>query len=97
MSLVDNTVMVKRGGSYLTIPANSVERYMAKGYDVVDDSGNVVRESIPNDVATLKIAYKKHLDEIKTLKERIAELEKSNVETTTEETKPVRKTVKKSK
>lgn len=69
-----DTVTVKRGGSYLTIPAMAVERYMAKGYDVVDEAGNVLQGNIPNDINVLKNAYKEHIEEIKKLKEEIAQL-----------------------
>lgn len=75
MSLVDNTVRVRRGGSFLTIPRDSINQYLAKGYDVVDSKGNVLQESVPNDPSALRMAYEKHIAEIKTLKERIAELE----------------------
>lgn len=69
-----DTVTVKRGGSYLRIPALAVERYMAKGYDVVDEAGNVLQGNIPNDINVLKNAYKEHVEEIKKLKEEIAQL-----------------------
>ena len=73
--LADGTVEVRRGGTFLTIPANAVDRYMAKGYDVVDSQGNVIKASIPNDVNVLRIAYQKHTAEIAALKKRIEELE----------------------
>lgn len=76
MSLVDSTVTVRRGGSYLTVPANAVDRYLAKGYDVVDETDNVIKTSIPNDVNALKVAYNKHVAEIKELKEQIHKLER---------------------
>ena len=69
-----DTVTVRRGGSYLTIPALAVERYMAKGYDVVDNSGNVVQSGTPNDINILKRAYEQHVEEIKELRKEIAEL-----------------------
>jgi hypothetical protein len=69
-----DTVTVRRGGSYLTIPALAVERYMAKGYDVVDNAGNIVQSGTPNDINILKRAYEQHVEEIKKLKEEIAQL-----------------------
>lgn len=67
-------VTVRRGGGYLTIPAEAVDRYMAKGYDVVDSNGNILKESTPNDINALKRAYENHVAEIKKLKAEIAEL-----------------------
>jgi hypothetical protein len=69
-----DTVTVRRGGSYLTIPFGAIERYKAKGYDVVDEKGNVIQSSTPNDVNILKRAYEEHVEEIKRLKAEIAEL-----------------------
>ena len=73
MSLVDN-VRVRRGNVFLTISPSNVDRYLGKGYDIVDETGEVVKESTPNDVASLKIAYEKHIAEIERLKKEIAQL-----------------------
>jgi len=75
MSLVDETVRVRRGGSFLTIPTTAIDRYLAKGYDVVDSSGNVIKASMPTDIHALREAYEKQTAEIKALKARIKELE----------------------
>lgn len=74
MTPMSETVTVRRGGSYLTIPALAIERYMAKGYDVVDEAGNVIQGGTPNDINVLKRAYEEHVAEIKKLKEEIAQL-----------------------
>jgi len=74
MSLIDKTVRVRRGGSILTIPATAVDKYMAKGYSVIDSNGNILKASVPNDIPTLKAAYSRHLAEIKALKEEIMQL-----------------------
>lgn len=71
---MNDTVTVRRGGSYLTIPALAVDRYIAKGYDVVDDAGNIIQSGTPNDINILKRAYEEHVAEIKKLKEEIEQL-----------------------
>ena len=71
---MNDTVTVRRGGSYLTIPALAIDRYIAKGYDVVDEAGNVLQGGTPNDINILKRAYEQHVAEIKKLKEEIAQL-----------------------
>ena len=76
---MNDTVTVRRGGSYLTIPAGAIDRYKAKGYDVVDDNGNVLDASIPNDINILKKAYEQHTAEIARLKEEIARLKEKPV------------------
>ena len=72
--MADNVVTVKRGGSYLTVHATAVERYLAKGYDVVDENDKVVKSSVPNDVNLLKIAFKEHTKKIQELEAEIAQL-----------------------
>jgi hypothetical protein len=69
------TVEVRSGNKYLTIPVDEVDRYVAKGYDVVDASGKVVVKSIPSDINVLKAEYSKALDEIKALKSKVVELQ----------------------
>ena len=84
---MSETVTVRRGGSYLTISAEAVDRYVAKGYDVVNEQDKVLRGSIPNDVNALKIAYSKHVAEIEKLKKEIEELKNPKKE----EIKPAEK------
>lgn len=81
------TVEVRSGNKYLTIPADEVDRYVAKGYDVVDVSGKVVVKSIPNDMNVLKAEYQKALDEIKALKSELAELKAPKAAPVKEEVK----------
>lgn len=96
---MSETVRVRRGGSYLTIPVNAVDRYMAKGYDVVNDNGDVLKASVPNDINALKRAYAQHLEEIAELKAEIAQLKarKSEKQTTTETAEPKKSTAKSKK
>lgn len=69
-----DTVQVRHGNKYLDIPADAVDRYIAKGYDVVDASGKVIVKSIPNDYNALRAEYEKALETIKSLEAEIAKL-----------------------
>lgn len=90
----NDTITVRRGGSYLTVPAVTADTYLAKGYDIVDEAGNVLQASVPNDLNVLKIAYKQHIAEIKALKARIAELESQSVAEPEEKVEEIEKPVK---
>lgn len=68
------TIGVQRANKYLRVPADAVDRYIAKGYDVVDENDNVVVKSIPNDMNTLKMEYSKQLEEIEKLKAEVSRL-----------------------
>lgn len=69
-----DTVTVKRGGSFLTIPALAVDRYLAKGYVVVDANGNPIQTEDANDAKALKQKCDAYVAEIKKLKAEISEL-----------------------
>lgn len=66
---------VEKGNVVLDILDNEIETYLNKGYDVVDESGKVVRACVPRNVQTLQLAYINNTKEIAELKERIAQLE----------------------
>lgn len=69
------TITVKRKNVFLDIAPEQVEKYKAKGYDVVDTFGNVIEKCIPNDPQALKKAYDKQVVEIVNLKAKIQKLE----------------------
>lgn len=92
----ESTVQVRRGGTYLTIAATSVERYIAKGFDIVDNDGNVIRESVPNDVNALRKAFEDHVAKIKSLEAEISQLKDQLKQSAEVTDKPVRKSTKKS-
>lgn len=77
MSLIDkedNLVEVRRGNVFLKITKSEIERYIAKGFDLVDANGNVLKASVPTNIGTLQKAYTDHLEEIKKLKAEIESL-----------------------
>ena len=97
MSLVDKTIEVRRGNVYLTIASELADRYVAKGFDIVDTEGNVIKQSVPNDIQTLKASYEAHIQEIKDLKQEIKDLKTQLRESATpKEAKTTKKTSKKS-
>lgn len=65
---------VEKGNVVLTVKDDETERYLELGYNVVDDSGNVIRECVPADVGALRVAYTAHRMEIKALKKQIEAL-----------------------
>ena len=67
-------VDVQRGNVFLTIDEEEIEKYMAKGFSVVDAQGRVIRESVPTDLRQLQKAYSEHLAIIKQKDSEIASL-----------------------
>lgn len=67
-------VKVRRGNVFLKVSADDVQRYLAKGYDVVDANGNVIKASVPKDLGTLQKAFTDKSNEIQKLKDEIAQL-----------------------
>lgn len=69
------TVTVRRKNVYLDVVPELVDKYVAKGYDVLDSNGNVVKRSVPQDVESLRLAFDEHTKTIARLQDRIKELE----------------------
>lgn len=69
-------IYAERGNRVRQINEADIERYTSQGYTIKDDSGNIVKECIPTDMATLKLAYTQHTATIKQLTDKIEELTK---------------------
>lgn len=69
------TVTIRRKNVYLDVVPELVDKYVAKGYDVLDSNGNVVKQSVPQDVESLRLAFDEHTKTITRLQDRIKELE----------------------
>lgn len=77
-------IKVRRGNVMLTVPDYQRGEYLAKGFDIVDNAGIVVENSIPTDPNVLKRAYVEHLALIKAKDAEIASL-KAKINTKTVE------------
>ena len=69
---------VERGNVQLTVSDSNLDFYLAKGYNVIDDKGNVIQESIPKDLATMEKMYHEHNATIKALTTKVNDLTKEN-------------------
>lgn len=90
---------VMNGNVFLTIPDSEIDRYMAKGFNIVDENGRVLEHALPNTVGDLQLMVKKLEAKIAELEEYIASLEiveEDEVEDeVVEEEKPAKKSRKK--
>lgn len=73
--LNEKTVTIRRKNVFLDVAPEQVERYMAKGYDVVDPYGNVIKKGTPTNPEEYKNAYEASLKKIAELEGKIKELE----------------------
>ena len=64
-------IYAERGNRVKQISETDIQKYVEQGYKIVDDRGTLVMDTIPMDTATLKKAYKEHVEEIKSLKAQI--------------------------
>ena len=55
----------------LTVSESELERYLNMGYNIIDDNGNVVKESVPRDLGVLQKGYQYHKTRIKELEEEV--------------------------
>ena len=87
----DGLIKVRRDNVILRIEPEQKAYYMGLGYNVVDNAGKVVEETIPTDIASLQRFYKDAKSQIDTLKSRIEELEEENA--SLKKAKPAKKEV----
>lgn len=71
---MDEQVIVQRANVVLQISPQQVDYYLNQGYNVIDEKGNVIQESIPRNLGELQKAYIDHIAEIESLKEEIRKL-----------------------
>lgn len=68
---------VRKGNVVLTIPDTDIEKYMAKGYSIINGTtGKVIRQSIPTELKELQKAYSEHVNIISQLKQEIDTLKR---------------------
>lgn len=68
---------IQRANVILEVKDDQVERFLDQGYDVVDETGNVIQKSVPQDLGTLRKAYLDNMAEIDALKVEIKKLKAS--------------------
>ena len=65
----------EKGNKVKEIDESMIESCVEQGYKIVDERGNLIKDTIPTDLPTLKLAYKKHEQTISDLKAKIEALE----------------------
>ena len=65
----------EKGNKVKEIDESMIQSCVEQGYRVVNEAGVVIQETIPTDMATLKLAYKQHTELIKEQKATILALE----------------------
>ena len=68
-------IKVVKGNVVLRVDDSLMDFYVNKGYTAKTLDGEIIKEAIPTDSASLRKAYIASKSEIKTLKERISVLE----------------------
>ena len=76
-------IYAERGNKVITIREDAIEKYVQQGYIIKDESGVVLRETIPTDVPNLRKAYIEHKKEIESLRQQIEELKATAKRTAT--------------
>ena len=69
---------VQRANVVLTVKDNEVEYYVGRGFNVIDNMGNIIREAISNDVTALRSMNARKEAHIEELKVEINELKAVN-------------------
>lgn len=77
MTQVEKTIYIRRGNVLLETNEDTLEKYLADGYDQVDEKGQVIKAGVPNDTTALRKKYEEQKEEIRFLKEKVETLEKA--------------------
>ena len=67
--------LVQKLNVVLTIDDELIDTYLNKGYNIIDESGRVIKEAMPDDPNQLKMMVAKYKKENEELKAKIAELQ----------------------
>lgn len=66
--------IVRRANVVLKVRDEEVDKYLARGFSLLNENGEVIRSATPNDLATFKEAYIRQSKEIEELNSQIEEL-----------------------
>lgn len=69
-------VYAERGNRVKQISEADIQKYVEQGYKITNAQGAVIQDTVPLDVPTLRLAYRQHISEIRTLKAKVEELTK---------------------
>lgn len=67
-------IRVRKANKVLRVSENEVAKYIANGYDIIDEQGGVVQASVPHDPNILKKAFVDNQATITQLKEEVRTL-----------------------
>lgn len=81
-------IKVRRANVVLTIPDYQQNEYLAKGFDVIDSNGRVIVKTTPNDINSLKKAYKELCEKVDALEKENKALKKALKSSETIEEEP---------
>lgn len=84
-------VTVRRSNEVLKVEDYLVQSYIDNGYDVLDDSGAVIKKAIPSGTVQLKAEVIRLTAKVAELEKKLAEKEAKSVAVTEEVDKPKRR------
>ena len=67
-------IRIRKANKVLRVSENEVAKYIAIGYDVIDNKGNVVQASVPHDPNILQKAFIDNQATISALKDEVTQL-----------------------
>lgn len=67
-------IKLRKANVIIRASENELNKYLARGFDVISEDGEVIKRSAPNDTNSLKKAYTEHIEEIKKLTAEIESL-----------------------
>lgn len=76
--MAENKIRVERGNVVLHVWESEKRHYLNMGYNVTDEFGNILEETVPNDLGTLQRFYVDGKKKIADLEAQVKELQEAN-------------------
>ena len=73
-------IYAEKGNRVRQINESEVQQYVEQGYKITDGRGTVLKETVPTDAMSLRLAYQKHTAEIEQLTKQVAQLTQENAD-----------------
>lgn len=78
-------IYAQKGNQICRIEEHQIATLVEQGYNIVDESGAVLQQAVPTDIALLKKCYIEHVQKIKELEKEIESLKSSSKKTAVKE------------
>lgn len=64
-------IYAEKGNKVKRIAEADIQKYVEQGFKITNGAGTVIQDTVPTDLASLKLAYTQHVQQITALKQQL--------------------------